>query len=282
MRNTIMVAHALLILVLFCIPAPAADSEVSGRPAPPSVDAAPSAAAPASPAAPASAATPASVATPAAGTDPKPARPVPSPIIKALFRNEGEGFVDPARNEELKALLAKKPILTFFEACGVGDVDEIRKALAKDPGLAVSWNAFGWSALHLAAFSGNDDAARLILDRGADVNARARTKFKNTPLQAALLTGQYRTAKILLERGADPLVRQAQGFTPLQEAALLGRRDLVELLLEKGAEINSRADDGRTAVTEALRGRHPELAEYLRSKGGLGAEITRNLAESPD
>jgi len=218
--------------------------------------------------------------------EPKPASdskasPTMSPILKALFRNDHEGFVDPARNEELKALLARKPALTFYEACGVGDVEAMKRLIAKDPNLAASWNDFGWSALHLAAFSGNAEAARLLLDRRADVEARARTKFKNTPLQAALLSGQYETTKLLLERGADALVRQAQGFTPLQEAALLGRRDLVDLLLDHGAEINSRADDGRTAVTEALRSRHPELAEYLRSKGGRGAEITADLGAEP-
>lgn len=216
-----------------------------------------------------------------AAADSKPA-PAKSPILKALFRNDGGGFTDPARNEELKLLLARKPTLTFFEACGVGDVEAIKRFLVKEPTLATSWIDSGWSALHLASFSGNAEAARLLLDRGADVNARARTKFKNTPLQAALLSGQYETAKLLLKRGADPLVRQAQGFTPLQEAALLGRRDLVELLLENGAEINSRTDDGRTAVTEALRAHHPEMAEYLRSKGGRGAEVTADLGASPD
>jgi hypothetical protein len=210
------------------------------------------------------------------------AAPTLSPILKALFRIDHDGFVDPASNEDLKALLAQKPALTFYEACGVGDVEAMTRFLVKEPGLATSWNEFGWSALHLAAFSGKAEAVRLLLDRHAEVNARARTKFKNTPLQAALLSGQYQTTKLLLERGADPLVRQAQGFTPLQEAALSGRRDLVDLLLDHGAEINSRADDGRTAVTEAMRGRDPSLAEYLRSKGGRGAEVTADLGKEPE
>lgn len=216
-----------------------------------------------------------------AAEDSKPA-PSPSPILKALFRNDGEGFTAPARNEELKALLDQKPVLTFFEACGVGDVEAMKRFLVKDPKLATSWIEFGWSALHLAAFSGKPEGVRLLLDRGANVEARARTKFKNTPLQAALLCGQYETAKLLLENGADPLVRQSKGFTPIHEGALLGRRDIVDLLLDKGAEINSRTDDGRTAVTEALRAGHPELAAYLKSKGGVGAEITANLATKPE
>jgi ankyrin repeat protein len=203
------------------------------------------------------------------------------PIMKALFRNDGEGFTPPANNGELQALLAKHPALSFLEACGVGDTQEIARQLKRDPKLATSWTPFGWSALHLAAFSGVPGAVQLVLDRGADIDARAHSKFKNTPLQAALLAGQLATARLLLERGADPLVRQALGFTPLHEAALLGRRDLVDLLLGAGTELNSRTDDGRTALTEALRGRHSELADYLRSKGARGAEITADLKAPP-
>jgi len=205
-----------------------------------------------------------------------------SAITKALFQNAGEGFVPPADNAALQALLATRPRLTFFEACGVGDARELARQLARDPRLATSWNEFGWSALHLAAFSGAPEAVRLLLEHGADVNARARTRFKNTPLQAALLTGQLATAKLLLARGADPLIRQAKGFTPLHEAALIGRRDLVDLLLAAGAELDSRSDDGRTAVTEALRGKHQDLANYLTSKGGHGAELTANLSVAPE
>ena len=171
--------------------------------------------------------------------------------------------------------------LDFLEACGVGDAQEIARQLARDPKLATTSTAFGWTALHLAAFSGVPAAVQLLLERGAPIDARAHSKFKNTPLQAALLAGQLATAQLLLERGADPLVRQAHGFTPLHEAALMGRRDLVDLLLEAGAEPGSRADDGRTPVTEALRGNHAELAGYLRSKGAHDAAITADLMAPP-
>lgn len=202
-------------------------------------------------------------------------------VMKALFRVDGESFTPPADNRALQALLAGHPALTFLEACGVGDTAEIRRQLARDPALAHAWADFGWSALHLAAFSGAPAAVQLLLERGADVHARSRNKFKNTPLQAALLAGQIATAQILLAHGADPLIRQAHGFTPLHEVALLGRRDLVDLLLGAGAEINARADDGRTAVSEALRGKHPELAAYLRSRGGRDPEITADLTRAP-
>ena len=204
-----------------------------------------------------------------------------SEVMKALFRNE-RGFFPPQKNEVLQALLAKKPELTFHEACGVGDAARVRALLQADPSLAGEWTSFGWSPLHLAAFSGNAPTARLLLERGAAVNVRAKSRFRNTPLQTALLTGQHDTASLLLEHGADPLVRQAEGFAPIHEAALLGRRDLIELLLAHGAELGSRADDGRTALTEAMRGKHEELATWLRSKGAPGGEITADLTKKPE
>jgi ankyrin repeat protein len=100
-------------------------------------------------------------------------------------------------------------------------------------------------------------------------------------LQAALLTGQYDAAKLLIEGGADVNMRQTGGFVALHEAALTGRQDLVDLLLDHGAEIAARANDGRNAVSEAERGKHVELAAYLRTKGGVGPAITADLSAAP-
>src|SRR5262249_8724400 len=191
-------------------------------------------------------------------------------------------FLAPRETDVLQAGLSRKPSLSFFDACLVGDSGEIARQLAKDPNLAASWSPIGWSALHFAAFSGDSAAIALLLEHGAELNTHSKNKFRNSPLQVALLPGQYQAAKLLLERGADVLVRQGEGFAPIHEAALLGRQDLVDLLLAHGAEINARSNDGRTPVTEALRGGHKELSAYLRSKGGKGAEITADLLASPE
>jgi ankyrin repeat protein len=192
-----------------------------------------------------------------------------SPVLATLMRRDDKGFVSPDRNGALQALLAKKPRLSFIEACGVGDADEVARQLRAQPQIASRANALGWTALHFAAFSGSTRTLALLLGATPpiDLDVRASNRFRNTPLMAALLAGQLDTAKLLLDRGADALVRQAQGYSPLHEAALLGRRDLVDLLLAHGAEVNVRANDGRTPRDEALRGGHTALGEYLRSKG---------------
>ena len=121
----------------------------------------------------------------------------------------------------------------------------------------------------MSAFGGNAATTEWLVKKGLDVNARAGSKFRNTPLQTALLSGQYATAKILLDHGADVLVRQSKGFTPMHEAAFIGRTDLIQLLLDHGAEISSVADNGETPLAEAMRGKHDELAAWMKGKGAV-------------
>src|SRR6266851_5141074 len=191
-----------------------------------------------------------------------------SEVTTALFTLvNGESFMDPKKNEELQAILARHPQLDMYETAALGTAAELEAMLRDYPDAVKRPNSYGWTALHMSAFAGNAANTQLLIDKGADVNARAKSKFLNTPLQAALLTGQHDTAKLLLEHGADPLVRQSKGFTPMHEAALLGRADLIELLLAHGAEINSMADNGHTPLAEAIRGRHDDIAALLKSKG---------------
>src|SRR3954454_8047381 len=189
-----------------------------------------------------------------------------SAVISALFINQGEGFLDPAKNEILQAILAAKPHLDIFETAALGSAAQL-DAMLTDAGAVNRPNHFGWTLLHLSAFGGNVATTELLLKKGAAINVRAGSKFRNTPLQTALLSGQYATAKILLEHGADALVRQSKGFAPMHEAALLGRQDLVQLLLDHGAELNSRSDSGRTPLGDAIRGKHEELAAWMKAKG---------------
>ena len=190
-----------------------------------------------------------------------------SAVIIALFANKGEGFMDPAKNEILQAILPHAA-LDVFETAALGTGPQL-EAMLGDAVTLKNRTPFGWTLLHMAAFGGNAATTELLIAKGAALETRAASKFRNTPLQAALLSGQFATAKILLDHGADALVRQSKGFTPLHEAALLGRTDIVQLLLDHGAEINSVADNGQTPLAEAMRGKHEELATWMKAKGAV-------------
>jgi ankyrin repeat protein len=174
-----------------------------------------------------------------------------------------EGFLDPKSNDVLQAVLARKPKFGLYETAAFGSTGQLEALLQEDPKRVGERNSFGWTPLHIAAFAGNVANTQLLIDRGADVNSRAKSKFRNTPLQTALLSGQYATAKLLLDHGADALVRQAEGITPMHEAAQSGREDLVKLLLSYGAESTSRADDGSTPLDLAKKAKRDNVVTLL-------------------
>jgi ankyrin repeat protein len=191
-----------------------------------------------------------------------------SAVINALFINKGEGFLDPATNEVLQAILAQKPHFDIFETAALGTAAQL-DAMLTDADAVNRRTQFGWTLLHMSAFGGNVATTELLIKKGAAIEARAKSKFRNTSLQTALLSNQYATAKVLLEHGADALVRQSKGFTPMHEGAISGRIDILQLLLDHGAEINSVADNGQTPLAEAIRGRHDEAVAWLKTKGAV-------------
>ena len=193
-----------------------------------------------------------------------------SAVTAALFLQSGETFVPPAKNAVLAEVLRHGPPVDRFEAAAVGDVRRVAKELATDPGYLAAENSFGWAPIHFAAFAGNLDVAKLLLDRGAAINQRANTKFLNTPLQVALLTGQEQMAELLVARGADVRIEQAEGFTALHEAAQIGSERVVKLLLDAGADPSARAKDGRTPLTIARTGHYQSIARLLESRGARG------------
>ncbi len=81
---------------------------------------------------------------------------------------------------------------------------------------------FGRTALHLAAYGGHFEIARLLLDRGAAVNSMSACE--ETPLHCAASGGYVDCARLLLERGADVHAVVANLFTPLHDAAYEGHR----------------------------------------------------------
>ena len=154
-----------------------------------------------------------------------------SELLQAVYRG------DQARVDEL---LAAGPELDVFEAAAVGRVDRLRTLLDEDATLANAWAEDGFQPLGLASFFGHADAARLLVDRGAEVNSASRNDLKVMPLHSAVAEKdpeiRYEIAKLLLEHGADPNARQQDDFTPLMAADQQGDQRLRALLVEHGAE----------------------------------------------
>lgn len=188
--------------------------------------------------------------------------------IAGTLNRDGEGFTCTRDNPPLRAVVARAPTLDVYDAALLGDEARLAALLAEDPRRATAPNPFGWRPLHFAAFGGKLATVKLLLARGAELDARAQNHFNNTALQTALLCGEADVVRFLLEKGADPNARQDEGFVPLHEAAFLGRVDLAGLLLEHGADVNARNVKGESPVGTAVRRGKQEAAAFLRGKGG--------------
>jgi ankyrin repeat protein len=163
------------------------------------------------------------------------------------------------------ALLAADPELDVFEAAALGYLDRLRQDLDDDPSLAAAFAPDGYTALHLAAFFAKPEAARILLEAGAPVDAAASNETRVQPLHSAAAGRQTEICRLLLAAGADVDAVQAGGFTPLHGAAQNGDPELVELFLSAGADPGRPTDDGRTAADLAVEAGHPDVARRLRA-----------------
>jgi len=177
-----------------------------------------------------------------------------SPILLSIYSG----------HPELVAVFEKAgAVLNLFEACAAGRGERVRALLQTDPSLAQAYSEDGYPALGLAVFFGHDDVAGLLIESGADLNARSRNSQGVTPLHAAAARHNASMVRNLLSRGADPDALQAAGFTALHEAAFHGDREIADLLLGYGADPRVKTADGKTAADLAAARGHGELAAQL-------------------
>lgn len=96
-----------------------------------------------------------------------------------------------------------------------------------DPVTVGTRNGDGDTPLHIAALWGDRHAIMLLLEAGAEIDAKG--DMSNTPLYYAVMGDHVLAAEALLERGADPDAASELGFTPRSLAEHRGRREMVKL-----------------------------------------------------
>ncbi|XP_055848375.1 alpha-latrotoxin-Lhe1a-like [Episyrphus balteatus] len=119
--------------------------------------------------------------------------------------------------------------------------------------------------IHLSAYSGDVDILKVLIGKGADVNAK--TKDGWTAVHFATHEVQIEFLEYLLNNGANIDAKEENGSTALHIAAKSDYHDFVELLLKYGADIDATDDSGRTALYHAKKEGNDRVVRTLLEFG---------------
>jgi ankyrin repeat protein len=103
-----------------------------------------------------------------------------------------------------------------------GNVGAVKALIAKE----VEVNQTGWTALHYAAASGNNEIVQILLDESAYIDAESPNG--TTPLMMAARNGHILTVKLLLDEGADATLKNNVGMDAIDFARKADKQDIVE------------------------------------------------------
>jgi len=164
----------------------------------------------------------------------------------------------------------------LYEAIKTGDQKKVEALLDAAPELVDGGGAAGMPPLMLALYARQKDIARLLVNRGAELNIYSAAAMGDqavlerelakdpaliatyssdgwTPLHLASFFGHKEIAEILIARGADVQARSANTMVnfPLHAAAAGQHTEVVAVLLANGAEVDGRQVGGHTALHSA-------------------------------
>jgi uncharacterized protein len=160
----------------------------------------------------------------------------------------------------------------LLAAIELNDLARTKELIAANPSVARKAIGSDSTPLHVATQQGNLSIARILIDAGADCNAR--DSRRSTPLHNAALWGGRELIVLLKEHGADLAATDCNGDTPLHNASSLGNVEAVRTLLSMGASRRVKNIEGESPMESALRlqengiDRAPVLEEFRLFDGG--------------
>jgi ankyrin repeat protein len=158
----------------------------------------------------------------------------------------------------------------LFKAVKQGNEGEVTRLLDRDPALLEKAGHRGVTPILLAAEHGQLGVMQLLIRRGADASATTSISG-DTALHLASWGGQEEAAAFLLGQGAQSTHREEDDGTPFMLACGQGHLGVVRLLLQHLGKQELRATDceARTALHVAALCGNEEIVSFLLEEGAL-------------
>ena len=158
-------------------------------------------------------------------------------------------------------------------AASKGKTDVVRLLLehGANIGAASANRDYGSTAVARALDGHHTATARLLLERGADTNAKYHQCSAESLLHAVVRKSSWNSQipdiDLLLEKGADLEAKDDDGQTPLVVGIQHEKLETVKYLLERGADLEAKDGHGRTPIAMAVQKRRLEIVDLLLEKG---------------
>lgn len=142
------------------------------------------------------------------------------------------------------------------------DIERVKELISKGENVnGKDSNYDGITPLFLAVEQGNLEIAQTLLNYGAKVNAR--DKSKQTPMMMLDDDAAPELVEALIGAGATVNVKDNEGDTPLILAARSVKADVLKALIDSGAEVNAANNGGKTALMSAVESGDIEKVRLL-------------------
>jgi ankyrin repeat protein/predicted O-methyltransferase YrrM len=158
----------------------------------------------------------------------------------------------------------------LHDAAKKDQVKKLQKLISKNKTWLEIRDKYQRTPLHSAARYGAFEAARFLLDQGADFNVKDETG--NTPIHLASVYRHDEIIDLMIQHEADVNGLNDQRQTPLYLASIYGNAESIGILLAGGVKIDIRDADGNTPLHVAVLYRNPEnLDEILKANPDIDA-----------
>lgn len=164
----------------------------------------------------------------------------------------------------VQMLLTHGTPITIFEAAALGRTESVVNMLQGNTDWMESYSHDGFTLLGLASFFGHKETVSMLLSNGANPNLSSSNDMKVMPLHSAAASKHIDVARLLLEHGANVNAKQQVGWTPLHSAIHNRHAEMIILLLNYGADVHLANDEGLTPIYLAEKAGYSEGSELLQ------------------